>query len=303
MPEGKCPIRALILLSLLGLIWGSGYVIARYATVHGVPPLGYSFWQSLGPAILVSLISWARKLPLNFNRQHLIYYAICGAIGIALPNTNMYFAAPHLPSGILAVVANIVPIIIYILALGLGEEQFQYLRFTGIVCAIMGILLIVRPGWSLPSAEMIPWVLLVLITPFCFAFCAIFINRYRPIASSSLTLSAGMLLASSLFLAPVVVTQHDFYHFHWPLTQADLAVLLEIGLSSLGYVILFELLRIAGAVYYSLVGGVVVLTGLFWGWFVFGEHLNRYSISAVCLILLAIFLVTVTHSFNRKTSS
>ncbi|MDF2866549.1 MAG: hypothetical protein K0S11_19 [Gammaproteobacteria bacterium] len=294
MPTNNISTRALILLVLLGVIWGSGYVIARYATLHGVPPLGYSFWQSLGPAILVSLISWARRLPFDFNRQHLWYFAICGAIGIAIPNTNMYFAAPHLPSGILAVVVNTVPVMIYVLALALKEEKFQVWRFLGIISAVMGLMLIATPGISLPAASMLPWMLLILLTPVCFALCAIYINRYRPADSSSLVLSAGMLMASSVFLMPVVFAKQDFYLFHWPLTLPDLAVLLEIGLSSLGYVILFELLRIAGSVYYSLVGGIVVITGLFWGWFIFGERLNLYSATAVGLILIAIALVTFT---------
>jgi drug/metabolite transporter (DMT)-like permease len=70
MQTNNLTARALILLLLLGVIWGSGYVIARYATLHNVPPLGYSFWQSLGPAVLVSLISWGRRLKFNFNRKH-----------------------------------------------------------------------------------------------------------------------------------------------------------------------------------------------------------------------------------------
>jgi len=45
----------LSLLILLGVLWGSGYSLARYATTHGVAPLGYAFWQSLGPALLLSL--------------------------------------------------------------------------------------------------------------------------------------------------------------------------------------------------------------------------------------------------------
>lgn len=302
MPVKTISKKALVLLVLLGVIWGSGYVIARYATMHGVPPLGYSFWQSLGPAILVSLICLARRLKFNFNRQHLIYFSVCGAIGIAIPNTNMYFAAPHLPSGIVAVVVNTVPVIIYVLALALKEERFHRWRFLGVIAAVIGIMLIAIPGISLPSPYMIPWVLLVLLSPLCFALCAIFINRYRPSNSSSLVLSAGMLIASSLFLMPVVYAKQDLYLMHWPLTLADLAVLLEIGLSSLGYVILFELLRIAGSVYYSLVGGIVVLTGLFWGGAIFGERLNLYSAIAVALILLGITLVTLTQKQKAEAS-
>src|ERR1700742_3017714 len=94
---------SLLLLLTLGFIWGTGYSIARFATTHGVSPLGYSFWQALGPAILIGLLAFRKS---QFKRTqiatpHLLYYFICGLTGIVIPNTNMYFAASHLPAGIL----------------------------------------------------------------------------------------------------------------------------------------------------------------------------------------------------------
>ena len=41
-------ILSVILLISLGLVWGSGYAIARFAVTNGVTPLGYTFWQCLG---------------------------------------------------------------------------------------------------------------------------------------------------------------------------------------------------------------------------------------------------------------
>ena len=44
--------------------------------------------------------------------------------------------------------------------------------------------------------------------------------------------------------------------------------------------------------FYSLVDTIVVLTGIFWGYMIFGEVLNRWTGMAVCLILIALLLVT-----------
>ena len=54
----------------------------------------------------------------------------------------------------------------------------------------------------------------------------------------------------------------------------------------------FRLLKVAGPIYYSLVGGVVVLTGLFWGRVFYNEHLNIWSGIAVVLILSAIIIMS-----------
>ncbi len=303
-------LNSLLLLLLLGFIWGTGYSIARFATTHGVPPLGYSFWQSLGPAILIGFLSLAMNIPTkhtssvsngnNLPRSslhylsipHLRYYLICGLTGIVIPNTNMYFAAPHLPAGLLAVIVNTVPIIAYPMALFAGVEAFRITRFFGVILAITGLMFIVLPKSSLPSSDMIPWVLSALITPFAFAFCAIYIARYRPEKGDSLPLAAGTLIASTIMLFPFVILSGNFYSFHYPLSTPDCVILLEIVLSSIGYILLFQLIKMAGPVYYSLVDVIVAMTGLFWGYVIFNEHLNIWTSSAVVLILLSLLFVS-----------
>jgi drug/metabolite transporter (DMT)-like permease len=283
---------SLILLILLGVIWGTGYSIARYATLSGVPPLGYSFWQSLGPAILIGLLANTGKSRLKLSASHLRYYFICGLFGIVIPNTNMYLAAPHLPAGLLAVIVNTVPIVAYPLALLTKLESFSLTRLMGVLCAVAGLMLIVVPAASLPSPTMTPWVLSALITPFSFAACAVYISLYRPERGDSLPLAAGTLIASSLLLFLPVICTHNFYIPHVPPTVPDLVILLEIILSSIGYVLLFQLIKMAGPVYYSMVNAVVALTGLFWGYLIFSEKLNLWTGTAVALILFALFLVT-----------
>lgn len=303
------PLFSLFLLLLLGSIWGTGYSIARFAMTHGVPPLGYSFWQSLGPAVVIGLLSLSKSITRKISTSHLRYYFICGLTGIVIPNTSMYFAAPHLPASIMAMVVNTVPIVAYPMALFAGLEQFNFQRLAGIALALVGLTLIILPKASLPSPGMTPWALTTLITPFSFAVCSIYIARFRPEESDSLSLSAGMLIFSSLLLIPLVLVSHSFYSLHLPLTSPDWIILLEIILSSIGYILFFQLIKIAGPVYYSLVDTVVVLTGLFWGYVIFQEKLNEWTGAAVLFILFALLLVTrqqktmVTPAYEQHPST
>lgn len=295
------PIYSLGLLISLGLIWGTGYSIARFAMTNGVPPLGYSFWQSVGPAAVLLLITTIRKQTQRLTVANLRFYLVCGLTGIAIPNSIMYFSAPHLPAGILAMVVNTVPIIAYPLALTLKLEYFNWQRMIGILAAIVALMLIILPQASLPSPDMAPWVLLSLITPLSFAVCSIYIARCRPQHHSNLFLSAGMLVSSSLILLPLVASTNSFYLFHLPLNMADWVVISEILLSSAGYLLFFRLIQTAGPVYYSLVDTIVVLTGLFWGRLLFNERLTEWTTVAVYLILFALLLVT-RHQFPAKNA-
>lgn len=283
---------ALGLLILLGIIWGTGYSIARFAMTNGVSPLGYSFWQSLGPAIFMGCLGLSQRKTITLDIPHLRYYIICGLTGIVIPNTNMYFASAHLPAGILAVVVNIVPIIAYPMAMFAKIEKFQWMRFLGVGCAIGGVMLIILPKAIFPEMHISSWALMALITPCSFAFCSVYISRFRPANHDSLSLATGTLIASTLLLLPLVLIKGDFYMLHLPFNAPDRVIILEIVLSSIGYVLFFQLIKVAGPVYYSLVDTIVSLTGLMWGYVLFHERLNHWVSMAIFLILLGLISVT-----------
>lgn len=300
MPEQQTHrILSPIILFTLGLVWGSGYAIARFVMTNDIHPLGYTFWQSLGPAIILIIICILTHQSIKLKPRYILFYSICGLVGIAIPNTNMYFAAQHLPAGLLALIINTVPIIIYPMALLSRQEKFRWLRLMGILIAVSGILLLIIPKASAPSVTQTHWILFALLTPFCFALFATYIHPRRPKDSSPLSLAAGMMACSTIILTPIVLGSGNFHTLTWPLPFVDSIIILQMFLSSLGYVLFFWLLKIAGSVYYSMVDGVVAITGLFWGAALFGEHFNGLELSAILLILAAITLMTWQQKNNK----
>lgn len=282
-------IKATVLLTLLGFIWGSGYTLAKFALTHGVSPLGYAFWQSLGPALLLTLVSILTLKSSLFRLDWLPYYFICGLLGIAIPNTNMFFISPHLPAGLLAVLVNTVPILVYPLALLIGQERIDLWRLLAIIIGTTGMLLIIGfHNMGLYSG----WSVLALLSPLGFALCSLYIAARHPPDIHVLQEASGMLLAASLLLLPLIIYKQAFYSLAGPLTLVKQVILLEIILSSLGYLLFFELIRLAGPVFYSLTGGIVALTGLFWGYVVFNETPSILQTIAASLVTSAIFLLS-----------
>lgn len=282
-------IKAVLLLILLGFIWGSGYSLAKYAMTNGVPPLGYAFWQSLGPALLLTFFCLASRKTAMLKLTYWPYFLTCGLVGIAIPNTNMYFIASHIPAGLLAVLVNTVPLLVYPLALLSGQEKLDRWRFLALLVGVTGILLIV----GISTAGLYSgWTLLAMLTPVGFALCSLYIGARQPQEINSIEAASGMLLAASLVLVPLVMSQHAFYPLSGSFTLVKQIIILEIILSSLGYLLFFILIRIAGPVFYSLTGGIVALTGLFWGYVVFNETPTSIQSMAVALVIFALFLLS-----------
>ncbi len=282
-------IKSLFLLLLLGFIWGSGYSIARYAMTHDVQPLGYSFWQSIGPAFLLSLICFINRDFSLFHSTNWSYFIICGLVGIAIPNTNMYFAAAQMKAGMLAVLVNAVPLMVYPLALLFKQERSDAFRLVALIIGLIGLSYLIYP---MEGYRWNGWHTMALITPLSFAVCAIYISAARKNNIPPISAAAGMLLSASLFLTPIVFAQDAFYSLSWPMNLSQKIVVLEVFLSSLGYLIFFRLIRLAGPVYYSLTGGVVAVTGLFWGVILFGETPNWHELFGALMILFAIGLLS-----------
>ncbi len=300
-PPAFSTIKALGILLLLGFVWGSGYSIARYATTHGVSPLGYSFWQSLGPAIFLAFLGFQKKkVRSSFTWKFIPFFLVCGLIGIAIPNSNMYYTAAHLPAGMLAVLVNTVPLFVYPIACFLKQESFSMERAGGLLLGFWGLIYLIFPFHSLiefsESFSMTKWAWLTLLSPFCFALCATYIARNKHESVGIFASSIGMLASSTLFLIPFVWFHHDFYSLWFPLTLPKCAVILEIFLSSLGYLLFFYLINYAGSVYYSLTGSIVSLTGVFWGYVIFGETLSHSQFIAILMITGAILIISYSYS-------
>lgn len=285
---------ALLLLLCLGFTWGSGYSLARFAMTHDVQPLGYAFWQAVGPAALLSLYSYIYHYHPSTQRlksvlSYKMYFLCCALLGIVIPNTNMYFIAKHLPSGLLSVLVNTVPLFVYPCALMAREETFDTWRLSALLLGMAGIVLMIAPH-GVPILPL--WSALTLLSPLSFAMCAIYIRKKQPQAIPPALSAAGMLTAAALLLLPFVAASHAFYSLWLPMTPVKWAILLEIILSSLGYLLFFKLIALAGPVYYSLTGAAVAMTGLFWGKLIYQETADAKQILAILFVLTAIILMS-----------
>lgn len=286
-------IKAFLLLSLLGLVWGVGYSIAGFVLAQGVSPVAYTFWQTLGPAVCLSFYCMYQKEDLlgSFG-QHIGFFALLGFLGLALPNVIMYIVLSYIPSGLVAVIVNTVPIFTYIIALLLKEESFMWKKAGAVLLCFAGIFLI-KLLTNAPSVHDLhtPWVLLALLPPLCFASSSVMIARFSPKALSPYVLATCMLWTAFCWIVPWMLWHGEMYVPTLPFSLKDGAILLEIVLSSLGYILLFTLIRLAGSVYYGFVGGVTACVALLWGYWLLDERFSWGVLLGILCILLSLVII------------
>lgn len=290
--------RSLILPSILLVIGGITYGLVislnRIATTEGIPFIPYVFWQALGGAVLLLVISFIRRKPPKLAPAHLRTYAIIGIIGLAIPWTLLALVAPKIPAGVIALGFAIIPMQVYAIALMLSMDGFRWVRIIGMLLGLAGILLIVLPETSLPSPDMVGWVLVGLTPSVCFALTIIAGERFRPPESDPLALSCGLLFVGALFLLPVMAATGSWWFFEAPLDRGDGALILVTFLAVFLWPLFFITIRMAGSVFFSTVAYLDTLAGVGWGILIFGERHSDWIWAALVLLMLGIFLVNKT---------
>lgn len=283
---------ALGLLVVLGTNWGIAFSFAKIGQLGGIPPLGYAVWQSGGAGlILLAVCAWRGTWP-PLSGAHLRYYLLAALTGQAIPIVNMLVVVKHIPVGVFTLLVTMSPLLTYGLAMVVRTEGFSLRRFAGMLLGFVGMLFILLPRASLPSPDMLPWVLLALVTPAFFAGSNVYIAMARPPGVDSLALAAAMQLAVVVFVVPVAAATGTLYPLLPPFSVPELALLAHIGTSTLGALLMFEIIRLAGVVFMSQVAYIVTLNGIVWGIYFFDEHHSGWIWAALAAIVAGVALVS-----------
>ncbi len=291
--RGYNPWMAIGQLLLVGCLWGSTFSISKFAITSGVPPLGYAFWQCFGSGLALLAILALRGERLPLGRRQLAFYAMTGGLGITVPNVNFYIIIQYVPVGLMAVVITTAPIMTFMLALAFRMERPHWLKLLGLGCGLAGALLLVLPRSLTGEVGLTGWILLGFLTPFAYSLNSVLTARWRPTGGSALSFACGMMLAAALCQLPLMLAAGQAYA---PLPQfglPELAIAIQVAISSTAYIVYFHLVRVAGPVYFSQVGYIVTLTGILWGMVLFDERLDHTVYLAALVIFAGLAMVNL----------
>lgn len=293
----------IFLLISLGFLWGTSFPLAKYVMSLGVQPLDYAFYQAFGSVLVLSVYRYftGHKFFIQKNIPYIKYFITAGFLGCMIPNLNRFYLTTEVPSGILALVINTTPLFIYPLAIFFKEENFTSRRFFGVLVGFAGIAFVTLQQNFLTNIHYNRFFLLVFISPLSYALCSVYIAKTAQKIGDSSLYAMGMLYFSAIFIFIFkLLGGHPV--FASISSNAFVGIILEIIISSLGYIILFNLLKRFGAVCYSTTDGVVIITSLIWGYIFFKETIHFDEFIAIILIITGIRLVVKKGQKNETLS-
>lgn len=290
-PAGRsAPAGLWLALVLIGAAWGSTQLLSKIVMNAGHPPLGVAVVAALLAGVLTTalLLASGRRLPLA--RRHLVFYAVCGLTGTALPNVLSYTGMRELPVGIMAIVISVVPIMTFLGALLLGVERSEPRRVLGLACGMAAVLLLVLPKASLPDPEDAAWVILPVLVGLSYTVENLYIAGNQPREVDPLQTLCGLVWAALLMLLPAAAATGAWMRIGTPGT-VELALLLMTCLHLCAYGGFVWLIGRGGPVFAAQVGYVVTLSGVLLGMAVLGERHSAWVWLALALMLTGLALV------------
>ncbi len=275
----------------MGAIWGAQFSLAKIGMQAGIAPASWTIFVCVAAAIALLAIARWRGVRMGDLVPHTRYAILAGATSVAIPNTVMAIVVGHVPAGIAAMLNTLSPVMTYAMALGFAMDKVHPLRVAGIGCGLIGTLLILGPRASLPDPAMLPFVALNLLVPFFYALSNIYVARVRPAGVDSIALAGVMQVGSVATLLPLALWQGLYVPIP-PAHAGDWALLALATMYWISSLLFFEVMRLAGPVFFSQTGFISTVFGVFWGWLFFGETHSLYIWGAMAAILAGLALVT-----------
>jgi drug/metabolite transporter (DMT)-like permease len=294
-PAGSADLRTLVwawsVLIIMGAAWGLSFSLARIAATGGAHPLGIAFWEcSIAGMLLICLVLY-RRIPLPVTPGLVRFHLTTGLVGTVLPGAAFFYAAAHLPAGVLSITVGTVPIMTFVAAAFVGLERPAIGRIFGVVLGTLAVVLLVAPEGSLPDPTQVPWMFLGFAAAACYTALSLVLALRAPPGASSMMLTCGMFVAASLIMVPILYVTGSFVPFGWPWGIVEWSLLGLGAVNAVAYTLYFILIDRAGPVFGSFTANMVTLFGVLWGIVIFSEQNSIWVWLSFATIMIALTMV------------
>jgi drug/metabolite transporter (DMT)-like permease len=280
------PSLDLVLLLLLGAIWGSAFLLSRIVSSEVGPA-----WAAEGRvaiAALVLAVPFGRST-VTAARGRMRQFLVIGATFAAIPFTLISFASLALPVATGTLLNGMTPVFTAIVAAAFLGERIRPRVGLGLAAGFAAVAVLV--GWSPlpPGSGTLLAALAALGAALSYAVAGTYARRnLRDVGPAQL--ATGMLAAGAVLILPVALLTGGAPAEPTPGAWVAL-LLLAIPASALAWPMFLSIHRRSGPTAASTVTFVIPAYGIAWGSLLAGEVIGPEVVAAATLILMSLWLV------------
>lgn len=281
--------KNLLLLFLLGMIWGASFLFIR-ASVSTIGPFPLMFSRVFVAGILLVLYAGlSRQLRRDTFSANWRKLLVVGFLNSALPFSLIGFSQLHITASLGSILNATTALFAALFAILLLGDRLTLVKGAGLVIGITGVVVLV--GWS--PIPLSPAVALGIAgslgAAISYALSGVYISK-RCQDVPSMTLAIGQQAGSALLLLPLAAVNVGQISRPSP---GVIGAVIGLGLicTALAYVIYFHLIEEEGPIRALMVTYLVPAFGTLWGVLFLGETLTLSILAGFTAILLSVILV------------
>lgn len=280
--------RSILLLIFLSLMWGSSYILIKKAILIYTPMQVGAMRLSISGLAFVPYLLW-RWRRVDWSKSS--WLLLVGVTGTGLPSLLFPLAQAHISSSVAGILNSLTPLFTLLIGILVFRAPFFWAKMVGVLLGLSGATLLVLAG-SEGSLNGSSWYgLLIVLATMCYATSTNTVG-YRLREMGSLTISAvsfAMVGIPSILLAVWLGVPQTMMSEPAAWTGLLYIAVLALGSTVLASVLFFQLIKMTGPVFSSMVSYLVPVIALGWG-LLDSEYIGWIHFLGMALILSGVYL-------------
>lgn len=288
---------------LLGFIWGSNLVVARFGLAQFNPITFVGLRLAIACVAHLGVYLFDRRRHWPADRLLWRRAALMGVMGTAVPMTTLLLSLQYQSSGVTSIFITTAPAITVLMAhFLLADERLTSRKIIGIALALGGALLLVLQGESgLPDASQASPMgfILVLVGMIAGSAMAIYARKYLR-SFDAFDVATARMMVATLFMAPIVLffTGLDFSQ----VTAEGYFSLVYTALvgAFFGLILEFYIIKRFGATAAVMTAYVIPVVATVGGVLFLDERISLLMLGGMALIVLGIAIINQRRRTVRR---
>jgi drug/metabolite transporter (DMT)-like permease len=289
---------------LVYLFWGSTYLAIAIAVRHfPATVIGAVRFSIAGVLMLGWCLATGKKI--SISRADGLRLLLVGVLLLTGGNVVLAWTEQYINSGLAAMIVAVVPIWVALIEMLIGGDRLNGLGWTGLLLGIGGLFALLWPdmanGTAIGKRDLAVCLVLVL-GSFSWALGSVLSRRFT-LGIGPFAATGWEMIFSGVVNALLALAFRDFRHADWS-RPGWFAILYLVTFGSLvgftAYIWLLEHVPTPKVATYAYVNPVVAV---FLGWLFRGEHIDRYMVIGMVVIIGAVILVTTSKLRSKRRRS
>lgn len=288
-------LRVAISFGLVYLFWGSTYLAISIAVRHFPAALMGGLRFLISGALMLGWCALTGK-KIAISGKDALRLLLVGVLLLTGGNVVLAWTEKFINSGLAALIVAVVPIWVALIEAMFGGDRLKARGWMGLALGIGGLLVLLWPdiatGGAVGKRDLVVCLVLTL-GSLSWALGSVFSRRFQ-LGTGPFVATGWEMIFAGAVNSLIALPLGDFHHADWS-RAGWLAIAYLVTFGSLvgftAYIWLLEHVPTPKVATYAYVNPVVAV---FLGWLLQGEHIDRYMVIGMLVIIAAVILVTTS---------